>query len=214
MPAYQAASLHSGEQPVWSLSRPRGLNSTLQTGWLIFMSFGRCSRSLALPGNYPADQSTARAAPPPPVLCGGFVRQACCWAADAAGGVRKRRSVVARQAGVEATLAAAEVCLRSVFAPCKHVYQSGRPVKKKPPVSFPRCSRSRSRLSCRWSHARFPPYMTLVMRKASDWWRFACFQYLSPSSAFAATPHCSLAYRRDGSLAVKAEGQNLAAELH
>lgn len=64
MPAYQAVSLHSWEQPVWSLSRPRGLNSTLQTGWLIFMSFGRCSRSLALPGNYPADQSTARAAPP------------------------------------------------------------------------------------------------------------------------------------------------------
>lgn len=63
LPAYQAASLHSGEQPVRSLSRPRGLNSTLQTGWLIFMSFGRCSRSLALPGNYPADQSTARAAP-------------------------------------------------------------------------------------------------------------------------------------------------------
>lgn len=42
-----------------------GLNSTLQTGWLIFMSFGSCSRSLALPGNYPADQSTARAASRP-----------------------------------------------------------------------------------------------------------------------------------------------------
>lgn len=81
--------------------------------------------------------------------------------------------------------------------------------KKRPPVSFPRCVRIVPFVARPLS-----PYMTLAMRKASDWWRFACFQYLSPSFAFAAAPHCSLAYRRDGSLAVKAEGQNLAAELH
>lgn len=164
-------------------------------------------RSINGSGRPPASRPLWRFCSP-----GLLLGRRCCGREG--GGGQKRCSVVARQAGVEATLAAAEVCLRSVFAPCKHVYQFGRPVKKKAPVSFPRCVRSRSRLLCRWSHALFPPYMMLVMRKASDWWRFACFQYLSPSSAFAATPHCSLAYRRDGSLAVKAEGQNLAAELH
>lgn len=71
----------------------------------------------------------------------------------------------------------------------------------------------------KWPIATFimcPPssYTMLMMQKATDWWRFACFQYLFPSSAFATTPHCSLACHCHGSRAVKAESQNLDAELH
>lgn len=157
LPAYQAASLHSGEQPVWSLSRPRGLNSTLQTGWLIFMSFGRCSRSLALPGNYPADQSTARAAPRLPSSVAVLFARPAVGPQMLREGGQKRCSVVARQAGVEATLAAAEVCLRSIFAPCKHVYQFGRPVKKRP-----RCpSRAASVVGAAYCAVRRPPAFLL-----------------------------------------------------
>lgn len=147
------AGLSGGEPSLRGTTSPEfisaagGLKSTLQTGWLIFMSFGRCSRSLALPGNYPADQSTARPHPPRlPVLCGGSARQACCWAADAA---------VERGGGWGVKTAALlsldkrrwlplKVCLRSVLAPRRHADLVG--------------VRSRSRPLCRSAQGpAFPP---------------------------------------------------------
>lgn len=89
LPAYQAPSLDSWDNQSGVYRSHGDLTQPSKCGWLIFMSFGHCSRSLALAGNYPADQSTAPVSRPlwqfcsPGLLfgrrcCGGSETLFCC----------------------------------------------------------------------------------------------------------------------------------------
>lgn len=179
------------------------------------MSFGHCSRSRALAGNYPTDQSTAPVSSPlwrfcsPGLLfgrrcCGGSETLFCCRLTSG------RRS----NSGCRS---------RFVFWGCGTGNGGSRGVFYTPYLLLVSTSICLSIPSKRptilpglhpQSECPISSYTMLMMQKATDCWRFACFQHLSPSSAFSATPHCSLACRCDGSRAVKAESQNLDTELH